>query len=75
MKFYDITDEDYPHPGEYLLYIPSQTIVMCGAFTGTRVKVMHNGRVLEDKVENFKKNKDRDKREKGQIYLKMQSVR
>jgi hypothetical protein len=55
MKFYDITDEDYPHPGEYLLYIPSQTIVMCGAFTGTRVKVMHNGRVLEDKVENFKK--------------------
>ena len=55
MEFYDITDEAKPHPGEYILYVPSQTIVLCGAYTGTHIKALHNGRVLKDRVENFKK--------------------
>jgi|TARA_R110000822_G_scaffold302793_1_gene427247 hypothetical protein len=55
MEFYDITEQDKPHPGEYILYVPSQAIVLCGAYMGDRIKVLHNGRVLEDKVENFKK--------------------
>ena len=55
MEFYDITEDDIPHPGEYILYVPSQSIVLCGAYMGDRIKVLYNGRVLEDKVENFKK--------------------
>ena len=55
MEFYDITDEDKPHPGEYIFYVPSQAIVLCGAYTGTHIKALHNGKVVKDKVENFKK--------------------
>tara|TARA_B100000900_G_scaffold391182_1_gene385549 strand:+ start:979 stop:1209 length:231 start_codon:yes stop_codon:yes gene_type:complete len=55
MEFQDITESYYPHPGEYIFYVPNSTIVLCGAFMGDRIKVLHNGRVVEDKVENFKK--------------------
>jgi len=55
MEFYEITEDAFPHPGEYILYVPAQSIVLCGAYTGDRIKALHNGRVLEDKVENFKK--------------------
>jgi len=55
MEFQDITESHYPHPGEYIFYVPNSTIVLCGAFMGDRIKVLHNGRVVEDKVENFKK--------------------
>tara|TARA_R110002020_G_scaffold462074_1_gene681415 strand:- start:335 stop:565 length:231 start_codon:yes stop_codon:yes gene_type:complete len=55
MEFQEITEKYFPHPGEYILYIPSNSIVLCGAFMGDRIKVLHNGRVVEDKVENFKK--------------------
>lgn len=55
MEFQDITENHSPHPGEYILYVPSNSIVLCGAFLGDRIKVLHNGRVVEDQVENFKK--------------------
>ena len=55
MEFQEITEKYFPHPGEYILYIPSNSIVLCGAFMGDRIKVLHNGREVEDKVENFKK--------------------
>lgn len=55
MEFYDITEDTFPHPGEYIYYVPSQAVVLCGAYTGTRIKALHNGKLVEDKVENFKK--------------------
>ena len=55
MEFYEITEKDKPYPGEYILYVPSQSIVLCGAYTGTHIKALHNGKVLSDRVENFKK--------------------
>jgi len=42
MEFYDITEDAYPHPGEYILYVPSQAIVLCGAYTGTHIKALHS---------------------------------
>jgi len=68
MEFCEITEDSYPHPGEYILYIPAQSIVICGAFMGDRIKAIHNGRVVEDHVENFKKIKI-TKREKRQKFV------
>ena len=55
MEFYDITEQDKPHPGEYILYVPSQSIVLCGAYTGSHIKALLNGKVIKDRAENFKK--------------------
>ena len=55
MEFYDITEEDKPHPGEYIFHVPSQSIVLMRRVYGRPYKGLHNGKVLKDKVENFKK--------------------
>ena len=55
MEFYDITEDTFPHPGEYIYYVPSRAVVLCGAYMGARIKALHNGKLVEDKVENFKK--------------------
>ena len=55
MEFYDITEDDIPHPGEYILYMPSQSIVLCGAYMGSHIKALLNGKVIKDRAENFKK--------------------
>jgi hypothetical protein len=57
MEFKDITDKDKVYPGEYLLYKPQNQIVLCGAFSRQTniIRVLHQGRYLEDKIENFKK--------------------
>ena len=55
MEFYDITEDDIPHPGAYILYVPSQSIVLCGAYTGSHIKALLNGKVIKDRAENFKK--------------------
>jgi|TARA_R110000824_G_scaffold315580_1_gene502729 hypothetical protein len=55
MEFYDITEDDIPHPGEYILYVPSQSIVLCGAYMGSHIKALLNGKVIKDRAENFKK--------------------
>lgn len=57
MKFEEISKESKVYPGEYILHQPTQSIVLCGAFKrkdGT-IRVMANGRLMEDKIENFKK--------------------
>ena len=57
MDFYDITEEQKAFPGEYLLYMPTKQIVLCGAYKridGT-IKALNNGQLLEDKIEKFKK--------------------
>ena len=57
MEFYKIEDEANVFPGEYLLHVPSRKIVLCGAFKRTQglIKYMAEGKVAEDKIENFNK--------------------
>ena len=57
MNFKEIAETDKVHPGEYLLYTPSNQIVLCGAYNRKEgfIRVLHAGRFLEDKIENFKK--------------------
>lgn len=68
MKFTEITEADKVYPGEYLLYTPSQQIVLCGAYNRKEnfIRALRDGRFMEDKIENFKKitmsRKDRKER-------------
>ena len=57
MEFYKIEEEAKVFPGEYLLHVPSNQIVLCGAFKPTQglIKYMAQGRLAEDKIENFNK--------------------
>jgi len=57
MKFVEITDDLIAAPGEYILHEPTGQIVMCGSFNRHRnqIRAMGIGRMIEDKIENFKK--------------------
>ena len=57
MEFQEISDELKVHPGEYILHQPSQQIVLCGAFNRKEgfIKALARGRLMEDRIENFKK--------------------
>lgn len=68
MEFEEILDDAKVFPGEFLLYVPKQTIVVCGAFKGSTIRVLQNGRLLEDKTENFKKIK-MNKQEQKERYV------
>tara|TARA_R110000824_G_scaffold12517_1_gene55034 strand:- start:1749 stop:1991 length:243 start_codon:yes stop_codon:yes gene_type:complete len=57
MKFRRIEENARVFPGEYILHVPSQTIVLVGAFKrgeGT-IKALKSGKLIEDKIENFHK--------------------
>jgi hypothetical protein len=57
MKFQAIKKTSCVSPGEYLLHTPSQQIVLCGGVKREEgmIRVLANGRMLEDKIENFQK--------------------
>ena len=57
MDFTVINEEDKVHPGEYLLHIPTNQIVMCGAFNRDEnyIRALGNGKYIEDKIAVFKK--------------------
>ena len=57
MEFYKIEEEAKVFPGEYLLHVPSNQIVLCGAFKRIQglIKYMARGKLSEDKIENFNK--------------------
>jgi len=57
MEFQEISEDLKVHPGEYILHQPSQQIVLVGAFKKKEglIKVLARGRLMEDKIENFKK--------------------
>ena len=57
MKVREINEEDKVTPGEYLLHIPTQQIVVCGAYLKqeNKIKVLANGRLMIDVVANFNK--------------------
>ena len=55
MKFYDIEKGDRVVPGEYVLHVPTKTIVLCGAFDGKQIRALNGGVLIKDAIENFKK--------------------
>ncbi len=57
MKFTDITEESKVFPGEYVLHKPSSAIVLVGAFNREQdnIRAFKDGRLFEDKIENFNK--------------------
>ena len=67
MKFYEITENDKVFPGEYVLHVPSNQVVLCGSFDrmNNKMRVLANGRMMIDFISNFRKiqanKKDRQK--------------
>jgi|TARA_R100000750_G_C2252163_1_gene60516 hypothetical protein len=57
MNFQEITENSKVFPGEYLLHIPSNQIVVCGAYKPSegKIKALANGRLMEDAIVNFQK--------------------
>jgi len=57
MKFVEITEDLKASPGEYIYHEPTRQIVMCGSFNRRRneIRAMATGRMIEDKIKNFKK--------------------
>ena len=57
MEFHEIKEDSMVYPGEYLLHEPSQEIVLCGAYVKSegKIKALRQGRLMEDKIENFRK--------------------
>jgi hypothetical protein len=63
MEFYEIGENDVAYPGEYVLHVPSRSIALCGAFNreADTLRVMINGRLVEDAIKNFQKIKVKPK--------------
>ena len=57
MNFKDIDEESKVFPGEYLLYSPTNQVVLCGAFNRESdfIRAFGNGKYVEDSISNFKK--------------------
>jgi hypothetical protein len=57
MKFVEIKEESKVYPGEYLLYEPTQIIVLCGAFNRGQdmIRAYGQGKYFEGKIEQFRK--------------------
>ena len=57
MKFTEIEKNMKVSPGEYILHVPSKQIVLCVSFSWTNgnIKVLSQGKMFVDKIENFKK--------------------
>ena len=57
MKFTDITEESRVFPGEYVLHTPTSAIVMVGSFSREKdtIRAFRDGRLFEDKINNFNK--------------------
>jgi len=57
MNFQEITEDSKVFPGEYLLHVPSNNIVICGAYKPLegKIRALANGRLMEDAIANFQK--------------------
>tara|TARA_Y100000592_G_scaffold524_1_gene840 strand:+ start:1585 stop:1824 length:240 start_codon:yes stop_codon:yes gene_type:complete len=57
MRFQEIKKESKVFPGEYLLHLPTNQIVLVGAFNFDEdfIRCLNNGRLMTDAVKNFKK--------------------
>jgi hypothetical protein len=57
MTFDEIDEGATVNPGEYILYIPHDRIVMCGDFNRecNYIRAWGAGKYIEDKIETFRK--------------------
>tara|TARA_R100000315_G_C5188924_1_gene110042 strand:- start:214 stop:450 length:237 start_codon:yes stop_codon:yes gene_type:complete len=57
MDLYKIEQSDKAFPGEYIYHEPTNRVVLCAFFDAAnhRIRVMSNGKMFFDKIENFKK--------------------
>ena len=57
MEFIEINEGKSVFPGEYLLYVPRQKVVVCGAFKPNedRIRALVDGELVEDQSSHFKK--------------------
>jgi hypothetical protein len=68
MELYEITEELKVSPGEYVMHMPTKSVVLCGSFTRLHNKIRALGQhgMFEDQIDNFKKIKldDDERRER-----------
>jgi len=57
MEFVAINEDSKVYPGEYLLHVPSKTVVVCGAFirAENKIKALKNGQLITEHIKNFQK--------------------
>ena len=57
MKLHEIEENTTIAKGEYLFHLPSQQIVVCGKLNrdSNKIQAIGAGRILLDKIENFRK--------------------
>ena len=55
MKFYEITESEKVLPGEYVLHVPPNQVVLCGSFDrmNNKMRVLANGKMMIDTIANF----------------------
>tara|TARA_R110002050_G_scaffold58708_1_gene131562 strand:+ start:94 stop:333 length:240 start_codon:yes stop_codon:yes gene_type:complete len=72
MEFTEIDDDNSVFPGEYIYHEPSSAIVLAGAFNRKEdyIRVLKQGKYLEDKIGNFKKIKLSEKEKKDKHVRK-----
>tara|TARA_R100000808_G_C2109331_1_gene123929 strand:- start:695 stop:934 length:240 start_codon:yes stop_codon:yes gene_type:complete len=57
MELYEITEELKVSPGEYVMHMPSESLVLCGTFkrSHNKIRALGGEGVFEDEIENFRK--------------------
>jgi hypothetical protein len=70
MEFISIEDDSKVYPGEYLLHVPSKTVVVCGAFIRAegKIKALKNGQLITESIKNFQKIKMSPKEKRERKY-------
>jgi hypothetical protein len=57
MKFAEINGETKVFPGEYILHVPTNEVVLCGSFNreANTIRVLASGKMFTDSIGNFRK--------------------
>ena len=57
MKFIEIQEDAKVFPGEYILHVPTNQVVLCGAFNRKDgcIRVLARGKMFSDAIANIKK--------------------
>ena len=57
MNFIEIENDAKVFTGEYILHIPTNQVVLCGAFNRAEgaIRVLARGKMFTDSISNFKK--------------------
>lgn len=57
MKFVEISHDTKVFPGEYILHVPTNQVVLCGAFSRSQdmIRALASGKVVVDKISQFRK--------------------